>query len=552
MASLLLIGGPNKGMRLPLEGDRFVLGRESRCDVVINESLVHRKAGSQTGSVSRRHAVITRVEGAYFIEDGDGQGNSSRNGTFVNDQRVTVPERRRLRNNDRIRICDFVCTFHEEREAAFTVEAAIDHDSSTQSFHTQPAEKLRILLEISNSLSSTLDLDALLARMVDQLFRLFEQAQRGFIILRDETSGELLVRAFKTRRQSAGASDRFSASIVRRCLENKQAILGNDLVEQFPDSDSVNTLPIRSLMCAPLWSQEGKPLGAIQLDTEGKGSKFTQEDLNLLSGVASQASIALSNASLHRDALVHQRREKDMEVAHEIQLALLPRHLPKVPGYEFSAWYEPAHQIGGDYYDFIPLPEQRLAVLLGDVAGKGVAAALVMVKFSVEARVCLEREPDLPAAVSKLNDLMNRVSLSDRFVTLIAMLLDPATHTVTLVNAGHPSPLLCRYATGKVEEVAPSRDSGPPIGIADGHLYTGREAQLQPGDNLLLFSDGVVDALDVQERPFRTKGIHAVLEKERLTAIEMGERLKQAVKRHACGCRPNDDITVVCFGRMRG
>src|SRR5262249_52410767 len=171
--------------------------------------------------------------------------------------------------------------------------------------------------------------------------------------------------------------------------------------------------------------------------------------------VASQASIALCNARLHREALVHQRRERDLEVAHEVQLALLPRCLPSVLGYEFFAHYEPAQQIGGDYYDFIPLPDQRLAILLGDVAGKGVPAALVMAKFSVEARVCLETAFGLAAAVSKLNAHMARADLSDRFVTLVAVVLDPATHTATLVNAGHPSPLLIRYATGAVEEAAP-------------------------------------------------------------------------------------------------
>jgi serine phosphatase RsbU (regulator of sigma subunit) len=552
MASLLLSSGPHKGTRLPLKGDRIVLGREPRCDVVIDDSMIHRSAVGQTHSVSRKHAVIRRVGGDYYIEDGDGHGNGSRNGTFVNELQVFLPERRRLQNNDRIRICDFVCTFQDDTEAVFTVEVAIEHDSSTESFQAQPAEKLRIILDISNSLSSTLDLDVLLPRMIDQLFRLFEQAQRGIIMLRDPASGELLVRACKTRQPGLPADDRFSAVIVRRCLDNKQAILANDPIEQFPDSDSVSLLPIRSLLCAPLWSQDGKPLGAIQLDTEGKRAKFTQADLTLLSGVASQASIALSNASLHRDALVHQRREKDMEIAHEIQLALLPRRLPKVAGYEFSAWYETAQQIGGDYYDFIELPQQRLAVLLGDVAGKGVAGALVMVKFSVEARVCLEGEPDLAAAVSKLNALMTRASLSDRFVTLVAALLDPAKHAITLVNAGHPSPLLCRYATGKVEKVAPPDVAGPPIGITDSYSYTGREVSLEPGDNLLLFSDGVMDALDAQGQPFRTRGIYAVLENQKLSAIETGQRLKQAVKRHASGCSQNDDISVVCLGRVRG
>ncbi len=477
-----------------------------------------------------------------------GRGGSSRNGTYVNDRKL-LPGRTRLRSDDRIRICDFGCTFHEDAEDSFSVEVSIDHESSIHSLQAQPAEKLRVILEISNSLSNTLDMDALLPRIVENLFQLFKQADRGFILLRDEPSGPLVVRAFKTRQPGQEADARFSASIVRRCLENVEAILGNDLAQQFPDSKSISALPIRSLMCAPLWSQDGQALGAIQLDTHGPRTKFTQDDLNLLLGVASQASIALCNARLHRDSLVHQRRERDLELAHQVQRALLPQRLPEVPGYEFYAHYESAQEIGGDYYDFIPLPQQRLAVLLGDVAGKGVPAALVMVKFSVETRVCLQTETELAAAVSKLNALMTRAALSDRFVTLVAVVLDPATHTATLVNAGHPSPLLFRHATGEVEKATPIEVAGPPIGIIDGYEYARCEVQLLPGDGLFLFSDGVTEAMDAQGHQFRTKRIHAVLQSGRFSPRATGERLIQEVKRHASGCSQNDDITLVCFGR---
>jgi serine phosphatase RsbU (regulator of sigma subunit) len=119
-------------------------------------------------------------------------------------------------------------------------------------------------------------------------------------------------------------------------------------------------------------------------------------------------------------------------LARRVQRTLLPPGPPDVPGYAFHAHYEPAYEVGGDYYDFIPLAGRRLAVLLGDVSGKGVAAALVMVKFSVEARVCLQTEPDAAAAVGKLNGLMTRAAMPDQFVTLAAAVLDPAAHTVTL------------------------------------------------------------------------------------------------------------------------
>jgi serine phosphatase RsbU (regulator of sigma subunit) len=568
MATLVLLTGAKQGLCLPLQNDRTVLGRDAGCDLVIKENMVRTaQATRRTGSVSRKHAVISRIDGSYYIEDGDGQGTPSRNHTYVNDREVPFPERVQLHNNDHIRICDFGCVFQDGPEGGLSVEAAIDHESSIHSLQAQPAEKLQVILEISNSLSNTLEMDALLPRMIEKLFQIFKQADRGFVIQLDEPSGELMIRAFKSRKSGEGGDgggggsgggggeegdSRFSTTIVRKCLEKVQAILGNDLEQQFPESQSVLGLPVRSLMCAPLWSQDGHALGALLLDAEGPKKKFTQEDLNLLLGVASQASIALCNARLYQDSLIHQRQTRDLEIANHVQRALLPQCLPEVPGYELFAHYEPAQEIGGDYYDFIHLPQGRLAILLGDVAGKGVAGALVMVKFSVEVRVCLENEPNLASAMSKLNTIMLQSAVSDRFVTVVAVVLDPTTHTVTLVNAGHPPPFRFCQNTGAVSAAAGSADvAGPPIGVS-AHNYGCAQVELQPGDTLVLFSDGVTDALNAQGQAFSQQRAQAVLEAGgALSPRERGERLVQSVKKHASGCPQNDDITLVCFGRAR-
>lgn len=550
MAHLVVVSGGEPGLRLPLDRDQTVLGRDPECQVVIKEALARRDdAGPR---VSRRHAVISRQDEKFTIEDGDGQGKMSRNGTFVNDRKTPFPGRVLLHDGDRIRICDFVCTFHQASDSSFSVEHSIDHPSSVQFLQAQPAERLRVILEISNSLSHTLEIDALLPRLIDRLLELFPQADRGFIILRDEITGQLVARVSRTRQAGDHPDAPFSHVVVRQCLDSVQAILGDDLPQQFPGSESIDGLPMRSLMCAPLWTQDDQALGVIQLDSEGPKKKFSPEDLNLLLGVASQASIALSNARLHRDALLRQGQLRELELAGKVQLAILPQRLPDIPGYEFYAYYKSAQEVGGDYYDFVPLPRQRLAVLLGDVAGKGVAAALVMVKFSVEARACLLTEAEPAAAVSKLNALMSKAALADRFVTLALAVLDPASHTIALVNAGHPSPLLFRRAAGlggAVEEAVPLKDAGPPVGIDDGHDYTCCQVALGPGDGLILFSDGVTEAQDARGLQFRPKGIRTVLQAGPWSAPETGEHLIEAVKQHASGRSQNDDIAVVCFGR---
>jgi serine phosphatase RsbU (regulator of sigma subunit)/pSer/pThr/pTyr-binding forkhead associated (FHA) protein len=549
MASLLLLTGIEHGLNLSLQGDRTILGREQGKDrIVIRESMVRDAGAFDQISISRTHATITCVDETYYIEDGDGKVRKSRNGTFVNDNPIPFPGRVALKNNDRIRICNFVCAFQEE-ESSFKVEEFVGQDSSLHSLSAQPADKLRILLEISNILSKALEVDILLPQIVDQLLRLYQKADRGFIILHDDAKGQLVPRVAKTRRAGDEPRAKYSEVIVHQCLATGQAILGNDLIKQFPDSESISELPMRSLLCAPLLAQDGAPLGAIQLDLDGPGRKFTREDLNLLVGVASQASIALSNARLHRDLLSHQRRARDLELAHEVQRALLPQQLPVVPEYEFFAFNASAMEVGGDYYDFISLPGHRLGILLGDVAGKGVAAALITVKFSVEARSCLLNEKDPARAVGKLNELMCRAALTDRFVTLIAAVLDPATHSVVLVNAGHPSPLLSRFATGVVEKAAPPVVAGMPIGVDENHVYNSRKIDLQAGDRLLFFSDGVTDAMDAHDRAFGAKGAQRILEGPYCTPRKTGDLLVQAVKRHTAQCSQYDDITLVSFGR---
>src|SRR5262249_19841967 len=147
---------------------------------------------------------------------------------------------------------------------------------------------------------------------------------------------------------------------------------------------------IRSVMCVPLCTpegktSEGKAFGVIQLDTQDRSKKFTEEDLKLLWGVANQAAIAMDNARLHAEVVARERLQSDLDLARRVQHSFLPSSLPKVAGYEFYAYYQSAQEVGGDYYGFIPLPQDRLVLTLGDVAGKGIAAALLMAKLSSDA-----------------------------------------------------------------------------------------------------------------------------------------------------------------------
>jgi serine phosphatase RsbU (regulator of sigma subunit) len=416
---------------------------------------------------------------------------------------------------------------------------------------TQPADKLTALLDIATNLGRTLDLDSLLPKIVENLFQLFKQADRAFIILRDEPTKKLIPKVIKTRRGHDETMASFSRRIVNQCLENVQALLSDDATSdsRFAMSQSIADFRIRSVMCAPLWTQEGSGFGVIQLDTQDRNKKFTEGDLKLLMGVASQASIALENAKLHQDLMVRERLKRDLELAREVQRGFLPLRPPELAGYELFAHYEAAQEVGGDYFDFIPMPLDRMGVMLGDVAGKGVPAALLMAKISADAKFCMLSEAGPAPAITKLNGLLHQAGLTERFITLVAAVVDPHEHAVTLVNAGHPSPLVYRHATSAVEDATPPETTGLPIGVVDGYEYVSCQVRLEPGDAILTFSDGVTEAMDKDNKQLQVEGILAAIQGGRHSPRGLGERVVEAVKRHATGRSQHDDITLVCYGR---
>jgi serine phosphatase RsbU (regulator of sigma subunit) len=561
MAFLQILKGANQGQKIPLNGiAKFVLGRNEDSNVIIKDP-----------AVSRIHARIVALHGKYHLLDGDGDA-PSRNGTYVNN-RPLDKEPVLLKDNDRIKICDFLCTYHEdplkplpaylrpeseeseEGETSSTVEATLSH-SSQQILETQPAEKLKFLLDITSNLAQTFDLDALLPKIVDSLFQLFRQADRGFIIMREEGSeGKLIPKVIKTRRTLDETSARFSKTIVNRCIQTNQALLSEDATtdKKLDPSASIADCRIRSVMCAPLTSRDNtRAFGVIQLDSQDRTKRFTADDLKLLVAVASQAAIALENARLHEVLLVRDRMRRDMELARSVQLSFLPKRLPQVPGYSFYAHYEAAMEVGGDYYDFIPLPQRGWAAMIGDVAGKGVPAALLMAKISADARFCMLTEDQPETAVIELNDHLHQAGLSDRFVTLTAGVLDPVRHEVTFVNAGHLSPLIYRRANGRLEEVVPRELTGFPLGVVEDYAYEACRVNLLPGDCVITFTDGVTEAKNKLDAEFQIAGVYEVLKEGPFTPRDMGERIVKAIKHHSAGCKQHDDITVVCFGRSEG
>ena len=555
MANLKILQGAEHGRKFELTGERWVVGRSPECDVVLD-----------VAAVSRRHVILSDEAGDFFVQD-----LGSRNGTYINMERVV--DRAPIRDGDKMLICDVMFEFRNppaplggagpkgsslvapgelEDAGTSTVMATIDVSrASTSAWQSsaKPEVQLAAMVEISNNLSNTLSVKEILPKLLDSLFKIFVQADRGFVIMRPHADGPLVPVASKARRADQEENMRISRTVIEQAMASKQAILTADAAsdERFQMAQSIADFQIRSLICAPMISSDGESLGVLQIDTVNQLSRFTDLDLQVLAGVANQASIAVDNAQMHEEAVQQQALQRDLEVASQMQHALLPASSPEVAGYHFFEFYESAYRVGGDYYDYVLLPGGRFAVVVGDVAGKGVSAAILMAKISSDVRFWLAREPDAARAMGMINEAFSRPEWDDRFVTMVVAVVDPQTHELTLVNAGHMPPLL-RNAAGDVVEIG-GQEAGLPVGVIDDYNFDSYQRILEPGDFVTVFTDGFSEAMNSQRELYGIEKLIKVVGDKSVGAHDLGQHVLSDVRKFAGDFPQSDDMCLVCFGR---
>jgi serine phosphatase RsbU (regulator of sigma subunit) len=252
---------------------------------------------------------------------------------------------------------------------------------------------------------------------------------------------------------------------------------------------SIVAQEIRSILAVPLQTDE-RIFGLLYLDSPYLVRDFTPEDLNLVTVMANMAAIRMEHARLAEEEQTRKLLAHDLERAAEIQRRLLPAKAPEIRGYDLAGYNAPCRTVGGDYYDFLPYRDGRVAILIGDVSGKGLGAALLMASLQARAQALLETPEPFESQFHRLNRSIAASCPGNCFITLFAGVLDPDTGEVVYSNAGHNAPLLVR-ASGEVE---PLNATGIPLGIAPGAAYELRTCRLQPGDALFLFSDGVTES----------------------------------------------------------
>jgi serine phosphatase RsbU (regulator of sigma subunit)/pSer/pThr/pTyr-binding forkhead associated (FHA) protein len=549
MARIVLL---KDGQSVPYQLKQFParLGRHPDCDVQVDSNMV-----------SRFHAQLVQVDNQIMLED-----LSSGNGSFLNGKQLEKNQPQRLRNNDRIKLGPIKFRFEDEEDSSGSslggfggLDVSENMTSTIMGtaaargfgvFEVRPEDKLRGILKINQSLAGLIEVGSIAPKILDALFDIFPQADRGTILLKDQTSKKFIPAAQKHRQVGDDESVRLSKTILERVLNDKTGILSADASNdsRFSASESISSLTIHSMMCVPLLSLEGDPFGIINLDTQNPMKRFTEEDLELLLAVANQAAHSYENVRLMQSHLEKQKQDKEMKIASGVQRALLPETLPNVAGYRFYASYDAAQAVGGDYFDCFIIGERKVCISFGDVAGKGVPGALIMSRIASVVQNTLSFTDDVAVAIQRINSHMCHNMVEGRFVTYILGVIDLDTNRITLANAGHMSPLI-RRANGEVDEID-SSTIGIPIGIMDGYPYEVVECAIAPNETFVLITDGVDEAMDPEGELYTKERVREFVRNGSPDPEELGRALLSDVRRHANGRPQNDDITIMTFGRF--
>jgi phosphoserine phosphatase RsbU/P len=504
MPSLVFLAGPIAGRRYKLEDGEYVIGRRSDCQIFVPDMRV-----------SRQHARLWKDGEGWTLED-----LGSNNGTFVNGVRLQPSAA--LRHDDEILIANNRIRV-EARDATLDPRSTEGHgvtivdvgassvirsreesagssgrfpivSSGLISVADQRAirlieRKLEALTQILHATASSDNAETLLQKLVDALLDLFPQAEDVGVLVEDERTGELRVQCQKHRKQGFGGDLRVPGTIIQHVVSDRRGVLLGDHSESTGnEEDGVGTR-----MGAPL-IYHGSHYGVVYV--ESKQSAFRQEDVDLLQAIATQAGLAIHATRVANQLVRRERLERDLRVARQIQRSLLPANVPQVVGLDFAVHYEPAYQIGGDFYDFIWHDPAHLGLAVGDVAGKAISAALYMARLTSElrSRAPIARTP--ARLLRRVNQEIANLGDDGMFATLVYCIYDLENRSLVFTNAGHCVPLLRRG--DRVFPLQAERAHTPPLGVTPDLEAGEARVQLHSGDMLIMVSDGILEARDAR------------------------------------------------------
>jgi sigma-B regulation protein RsbU (phosphoserine phosphatase) len=429
-----------------------------------------------------------------------------------------------------------------------------DSDKDLQKLKTEnlrlkvAVEELSILNEIATAISSTMNLQKVVDLIVQKCVKHLKVDQ-GAVMLLDQSDKKSALQTMvrKVDTISSGLPFRLDDQLTGWMLKNQQPLLINDLKNddrfQVTQGDSIS---IKSLIAVPLQSK-GRMIGVLTVFNRRDEELFSEDDKRLLTIIAAQSAQVIETARLYLEEQQFQKMQQDMNMARQIQQNLLPNKAPLVDGYALAGVSFPAREVGGDYYDFISLPGKKIAFCIGDVSGKGMPAAMLMSNLQATLRGQTINSSCARECLEKSNFLLYQSTDSEKYATLFYGILDPVNHRLAYANAGHNHPIMIA-ADGSHQRL---KTIGIPLGFLERFEFSEHTIPFEKGSVLVLFSDGISEAMNAFEEEFEEEKILEVT----LANLEMGPNeiinyLIDAVRKHAGDAAQSDDMTLLVIKRF--
>ena len=528
--------------KVSLPKQTITLGRASDCTIPIKDRFL-----------SRKHAEITFDAGQWLVRD-----CGSVNGTLLNGSRLTSAAV--LKPGDRISLGDSELVFEQQVDSQSRIIAV---DSSSQAKNLaiplriatdekelgdrRGRERVGLLASLAVQFIEDRPMSDLFDFILDRVTMLLEPSRVALALLGPDgkTFGQVLVRS---REAGDGTELKISKTLLAEVIEERSVVsfVDTSADEKLAKADSIIGQQIRSAVCAPLVVGDAVR-GVLYLDFLATRGAVTPEDVRLIAQIARLAAAKLETTRLREESMEKAKIDQELRTAYKIQSRLLPESLPTIDGYVFAGINKPCNTVSGDYYDVVLRPDGRVYFIIADVSGKGITAALVMSSLATAFNIFTRTDPSPAEIVRELNATLAPKTAPTKFVTLVTCLLDPATGRVDFANAGHVPPLvICG------DGVKQMKSTDMVVGLFGDAKYRNQSFMLDPGDSLVLFTDGVTEAEDGKEEQLgldkvatTLQGLHGSHAPHILTTIE------NEVQRHIGDALPGDDVTLMAVTRIR-
>jgi sigma-B regulation protein RsbU (phosphoserine phosphatase) len=412
-------------------------------------------------------------------------------------------------------------------------------------------EELSILNEIAITISSAHSLDRVVELIVQKCIKHLKVEQGAVMLLQEENQDS----PFRTMVRQADASTmsrilpfRLDTQLTGWMLKNQKPLVINDFDkdDRFQKGE-LEDFSIRSLLSVPL-RLKGKMIGLLTVFNKKIGSGFSDDDQRLLSIISAQSAQVIDNARLHEEEKTYLMMQEQMRLARDIQMRLLPESSPKIEGYEIAGYSVPAQEVGGDYYDFISYDEDQLAICLGDVSGKGIPAAMLMSNLQATLRGQVLTKVSPKECLSRANTLLYHSTDFKKFATVFYGVLDFKNHQLVYTNGGHDDPIFL----SKDKEPQRLSSGGTVLGFVEEFAYTEDTIPLKPADFFVIYSDGITEAMNLQEEEFGEERLMSVIKKfNDQTPQKIIDEIIKSVDAHVGTAPQMDDMTLVVIKRTK-